>query len=533
MDGSADYVVVGAGSAGCALAARLSEGGRHRVLLLEAGPRDDSPWIHFPLGLQKALADERLEWRLSSGPEPDLAGRRVPSPRGRVCGGSSAMNGMIYIRGTPADYEAWARAGCTGWGWRDVLPAFLRSEGNLTLPAGELHAVDGPLRVTTPEPGDPLCEALIAAGEAMGVPRTADFNGPSQEGVGYYQHTLAQARRWSAARAYLHPARSRTNLVVRPGTQAMRIVFEGRRAVGVEIAEGGARRTVRAAREVIVCAGAYHSPQLLQCSGIGDAGLLGELGVPVVQHAPAVGENLQDHVQARLRYVLAAPLGLNALAHSRGRLAIELARYALLRRGRCAAPPIRAGMFCRSDPALDAPDLQFHFIEFTVEAMGRPPHPWPGFWSSVCVLRPRSRGTVRAASADMREPPRILGRYLSDPQDAAGTVSGVRLARRLARHPALAELIREEAEPGPGAGDDAAVLDWVRRTAVTVYHPVGTCRMGGDAASVVDPRLRVRGVAGLRVADASVMPTLVSGNTNAPAIMIGERCADFLLADAA
>jgi choline dehydrogenase len=309
-----------------------------------------------------------------------------------------------------------------------------------------------------------------------------------------------------------------------------RILFDNRRAIGVRALVAGRETELRASREVIVCAGAYHSPQLLQISGIGEPTHLASLGVPLVAASPQVGQNLQDHVQARVRFVLNAPLGLNALYHRRARLAWELAKYAFARRGRCMAPPIRTGAFVHSAPGLARPDLQWHFIEFTAPGMGQPPHRENGFWASVCALRPASRGSVRARSADMAQPPAILGRYLSDEADARLTLHGVRLARALAAQPPLARLIAAEADPGPVVEGDAALLEWIRATAVTVYHPVGTCRMGGDAASVVDPLLRVRGVAALRVADASVMPTLVSGNTNAPAIMIGERAAQFLLA---
>lgn len=523
-----DYVIVGAGTAGCVLANRLSANADNSVALLEAGPPDSSPWIHQPLGLQFVLRNPKLEWRLPTMPEPELNGRRIACPRGRTYGGSSSMNGMIYIRGQKQDYDAWAANGCAGWAWKDVLPWFIKAEANDRL-SGPLHGTDGPLKVSTLRTDSQLCNALIAAGEGVGVPSSDDFNGDSQEGVGYYQFTMLHGRRWSAARAYLTPVLQRKNLKTVPDAQVLRVLFEGGRACGVEVLRDGVVERIMARREVILSAGAIGSPQLLQVSGVGELAHLASLGVALIADSPQVGKNLQDHLQARLEYRLNAPLSLNDLYHRKSRLAFEALRYVLNRSGRMAEPGIRAGMFCRSSPDLERPDLQFHFLEFSSGGVGKPPHKHSGMYLSVCPLRPASRGQVMATSGDARIAPGIVGNFLSAHEDIALTLKGVRIARRLAAQPPIAALIAEENDPGPDVHDEAAMVAWIRSNAVTAYHPVGTCRMGNDALSVVDPDLRVRGVSGLRVVDASIMPALVSGNTNAPTIMIAERAADLIL----
>ena len=527
----ADYVVVGAGSAGCAVAARLSEDPSVRVVLLEAGGRDWNPWLHVPIGYAKTMYHKTLSWNLTTEPEPELDGRRVIWPRGRVLGGSSAINGLLYVRGQHADYDHWRQLGCTGWSFADVLPYFRRAEDQ-ERGESELHGVGGPLPVADLRERNPLSLAFIEAAVELGFPRNPDFNGPSQEGAGLYQTTSRRGWRVSAAKAYLRPARGRPNLAVVTGAHSTGLVMEGRRCAGVRFERDGAARTVRAAREVILSGGAIASPHLLMLSGIGPAEHLQEMGVPVVHDLPGVGRNLQDHFQARLAYRVTKPVSLNTRRHSLLGQFMMGAEFALRRTGPLTVSAGTAGLFARVLPGSETPDVQYHFLPFSTDKTMMELHPFPGLTISACQLRPESRGTIALAGPDPRRPARIHANYLATETDRRCMVEGVKLGRRLAATRAMAPWVSEELAPGAEAATDEEVLAWIRRFGGTIYHPCGTCRMGGDPASVVDPELRVRGIEGLRVADASIMPTVVSGNTNAPAIMIGEKCADMVRAAA-
>jgi choline dehydrogenase len=523
-----DYIVVGAGSAGCVLANRLSGDGRHKVLLLEAGPEDRSLWIHIPIGYGKTMFDPRYNWGFETEPDPNMNGRRLYWPRGRGLGGSSSINGLIAIRGQPEDYDRWAAAGNAGWSWRDVKPLFIRSEHN-SRGAGEFHGDSGPQWCSDIGERHELMEAIIRAGEELGVPRTEDFNGASQEGVGYYQLFTRHGWRCSAAVGYLRPARKRANLQVRTGARATGILFEGRKAVGVRYLQDGVAREVRCAREVILSAGALQSPQLLQLSGVGNAGQLQALGIPVVASLPGVGENLQDHLQIRALFKVSKPITTNDdLRTLAGRVRIGL-QWLWNRTGPLAVGINQGGLFTRLMPHEKTPDIQFHFATLSADVAGGAPHPWPGCTFSVCQLRPESRGTVRLASTDPLAAPSIQPNYLSSEIDRRYAVESIKFARRLANTRALATYLSEEYRPGPKSCSEDELLDFARQYGQTIFHPSGTCRMGDDAMSVVDAELRVRGVQGLRVVDCSIMPTLVSGNTHLPVVMIAEKASDMIL----
>jgi len=527
-----DYIVVGAGSAGCVLANRLSADGRHGVLLLEAGPPDRYPWIHIPIGYAKTMFHPVYNWGFYTEPEPGMHQRKVYWPRGRGLGGSSSINGLVFVRGQPEDYDGWMAQGNRGWGWNDVLPYFRRSEDNAR-GANELHGAGGPLRASDiPEPHE-LVDAFIRGAGEIGIPRNDDFNGPTQEGAGYYQLTTRNGLRCSTAVAYLKPARSRPNLRVETGAHACRVVFEGTRAVGVVYRRGGREHEVRAAREVVLCAGALQSPQLLQLSGVGPAELLRAHGIDVVHALPGVGTNLQDHLQARLMFRCTKPITTNDdLASVSRRIGMGL-RWLLRRSGPLAIGINQGGLFARVLPESTRPDVQFHFGTLSAELAGAKPHDFPGFTMSVCQLRPTSRGTVTIGSNDPLAAPALRPNYLSTELDCATMVEGAKLARRIAATPAMQAYVAGEYRPGPAASSDDDLLDFVRRYGATVFHPVGTCRMGADPQAVVDDRLRVHGVAGLRVVDASIMPSIVSGNTNWPTVMIAEKASDMILQDAA
>lgn len=530
-----DYIVVGAGSAGCVLANRLSESGRHSVCLLEAGPPDTSIWIHIPIGYGKTMFDRAVNWCFYTDPEPGMLGRRIYWPRGRTLGGSSAINGLIYIRGQRQDYDGWAAMGNPGWSWDDCLPAFRKLENN-DLGAGPTHGTDGPVNASSIPARHELVEAFIDAAGANGIPRIGDFNTGDQEGVGYYQLTTRNGRRCSAAVAYLRPARRRSNLCIRTLAQATRVLMKGTRARGIEYRTGGTDRVAHARREVILAAGAIQTPQLLQLSGIGPAALLQSHDIPVVHHLPGVGENLQDHLQLRLIYEVSKPITNNdQLRTLWGKTRIGL-QWLLSRSGPLAIGINQGGMFCRS--AADSgptPDIQFHLATLSADLAGGKVHDFSGCTYSVCQLRPESRGHIRIRSADPFEPPVMQPNYLTAELDRRTAVAGVRMARRIASTEPMKTLMQREFRPGDGVRTDDEILHFCREYGATIFHPAGTARMGPgeDPAAVVDARLKVHGLAGLRVVDGSVMPTLTSGNTNIPIMMIAERAAEFILEDAA
>jgi choline dehydrogenase len=529
-----DYVIVGAGSAGCVLANRLTEDGRTTVLLLEAGGTDQRFWIQVPIGYGKVFYDERVNWKLKTEPVAALDGRSLYWPRGKVLGGSSSINAMVFIRGHHCDFDDWEAAGNPGWGWRDVLPYFKKLEHN-ERGGDDLRGIGGPLHVTDiSRSAHPICRHFIRAGMEAGLPHVEDFNGPSMEGVGLYQINTRDGFRMSTARAYLKPARRRANLSVQTNTLVTRIVFEGRRAVGVTFREGEGSQTVRARREVVLSAGAVASPVLLQVSGIGPADVVKSLGVPLVHHNPAVGANLQDHLSLRHVYRSKVPT-LNAeLRPLVGKLLAGI-KYIPFRKGPLSLSVNQAGGFFRSRPDLDRPDVQLYFqpLSYTTAPAGtRPlmsPDPFPGFLTSVAPCRPASRGRISARSADISVAPLIEPNAFAEPFDLDAMVDGFRFLRRLAAQPALASVIAEEMVPGARVETRDEIIAYARATASTVFHPSCTCRMGPvDGSNVVSAALEVHGTEGLRVVDASIFPNVTSGNTNAPVVMVAEKAADII-----
>ena len=528
-----DFIVTGAGSAGCAVAGRLSESGKYKVLLLEAGTKDTNPWIHVPLGYTKTYTDPRVNWMFDSEPEKELNGRTLYQPRGKVLGGTSSINGMVYMRGTPTDYDGWRQKGCEGWGYDDVLPYFKKAQ-NQQRGASEFHGVGGPLNVSNPV-RCALGDAMVKAAIEAGVPANDDFNGATQEGVGYYQTTTSNRRRWSSARAYLGPAKGRANLTISTQSHATRILFEGQKAIGVEYQTPSGKETAYAKGEIVVSGGVYGSPQLLQLSGVGPGELLQEFGIPVVRDMEGVGKHLHDHFNTYLVWRCSQKVTLNDLAASPLMKLTSGIQYVFTRSGHLSNAGIYAGAFVRSDPRLEQPDLQinmFGWSAFERLRTGIKPHPFSAFTMSPVHLRPEGRGTVKIKSADPLAPPAIRFNFLASEYDFQALIYGTRLSRKIAEQAALKPYVVEEVIPGPQCQSDDEMKEEIRLRGVSNLHPVGTCRMGREVDSVVDPRLKVHGIEHLRVADASIMPQVPGGNTNAPSIMIGEKCAAMILEDA-
>ena len=526
-EGTFDYVIVGAGSAGCVLARRLTDDGRTRVLLLEAGGSDRHPYVRAPAGFIKTFEDPRFNWCYTTDPVPGADNRAIFFPRGKVLGGSSSINGSLFVRGQPRDFDTWAQAGCRGWSFEDVLPYFRRLEDRPG--AGDtLRGQGGPQHVSDVAERHPLCEAFIEGATSLGLPVNPDYNGATQDGVAYYQRTIRRGRRHSAATGFLHEVRRRPNLCVVTHAQVLRLDTEGHRVVGVSFRRGGVEHRVRPLAETLLCAGAINSPHLLHLSGIGPAAALQDAGITPVHDLPGVGANLQDHYAMRVAHRVTQSGSLNERA-SGPRLWWEIATWLTAGRGVLSYSPAHVAAFVRSRPGLDAPDLQFVFSPASYsEGVTGKLNPYPGMTCGVWQMRPHSRGSVRTRSADPLLPPAIQPGYLSDPADRQAAVDGLHWARRLFDTPALARFRGPETTPGPAAVSDADLLAYARARGSTVYHAVGTCRMGADPAAVVTPDLVLRGMAGLRVVDASVMPTLVSANTNAATLMIAEKASDLI-----
>lgn len=528
-----DYVIVGAGTAGCVLANRLSADPAVRILLLEAGGADDWIWFHIPVGYLYAQNNPRADWCFKTVPEPGLGGRAINYPRGKVLGGCSSINGMIYMRGQARDYDLWRQMGNPGWSWEEVLPYFKRSEDHVD-GASEFHGAGGEWRVERQRLSWEILDAFRAAAAEVGIPPVEDFNRGDNEGCGYFQVNQRRGVRWSASKAFLRPVLHRRNLELRTGALVLRLLLEGRRVVGLAYRRQGEERRVRVRREVLLAAGAIGSPHILELSGIGPGEVLRAHGIEVRHELAGVGENLQDHLQIRTVFKVHGAATLNERVHNplwKAWMGIE---YALFRRGPLSMAPSQLGAFAKSDPAFETANLEYHVQPLSLDRFGEPLHPFPAITASVCNLRPTSRGRVHLESPDPATPPAIAPNYLATPEDRRVAADAIRLTRRIMAARAMARYRPEEYRPGADIEGEEELARAAGAIATTIFHPVGTCRMGpeGDRGAVVDPRLRVHGLAGLRVVDASIMPTITSGNTNAPVIMIAEKAADMIREEA-